>query len=366
MVKKCLKIVIIMMMGAMLISCASLKHKPPVEPPQFVAYDFQGAKYTPKQDNFLVILDASSSMAEQYNKGLGLTSLEKIVKGKTKLTLANEFLYAMNQTIPEMPLTAGLRSFGHHASVSKAPTMLSYGMTDYNPVYFEGSIDQFKAAGGFSPLANAIIAGQDDLKSVMGKTAVIIVSDGKDMGSSPVQAAVDMKDAYGDDLCIYTMLIGDDRDGAILLEKIADAGGCGFASRADDFHTSTDMGNFVSEVFLGGAVKAAQMDIVYFDFDQSVIKAQYVPVLDKVAAYMKNNPNAKVEVQGHTDNSGTERYNLSLSERRAKVVADYLVKQGIAGNRLNVVGYGYFKPAAPNSTAEGRAKNRRAEFLQIR
>ena len=74
----------------------------------------------------------------------------------------------------------------------------------------------------------------------------------------------------------------------------------------------------------------------------------------------------KVEIQGHTDNSGTEKYNIALSDRRAKAVANYLVKQGIASSRLNVVGYGYFKPAAPNSTAEGRAKNRRAEFLPLR
>jgi OOP family OmpA-OmpF porin len=355
-----------MMMGAALISCASLKHKPPVDPPQFKAYDFPDAKYIPKVDNFLVILDASASMAEYYNKGLGKSVLGEMFTGKPKLDLAKEFLYAMNQTIPEMPLTAGLRSFGHSASVFKEPTVLSYGMTDYNPVYFEGSIDQITKAGGHSPMANAIIAGQDDLKSVMGKIAVIIVSDGKDLGSAPVQAAMEMKDTFGDDLCIYTMLIGDDPAGESLMKQIADAGGCGFASRADDFHTSSDMGDWVSKVFLGGAAKVAEMGIVYFDFDKTDIKSQYVPVLDKVAAYMKNNPAVKMEAQGHTDNSGTERYNLSLSENRAKVVTDYLVKKGIARNRLNVVGYGYFKPAAPNSTAEGRAKNRRAEFLPIR
>jgi OOP family OmpA-OmpF porin len=212
----------------------------------------------------------------------------------------------------------------------------------------------------------AINAGTGDLKSVQGKTAVIIVSDGKDMKDASINAVKAMKNEFGDNLCIYTMLIGDDPKGASLMKQIADAGGCGFASRADDFHTSNDMGDFVSKVFLGGAVKISGMGVVYFDFDKSNINARYFPVLDKVAAYLKNDPNAKMEVQGHTDNSGTERYNLTLSERRANVVAAYLVKQGIAQNRLSAVGYGYFKPAAPNSTAEGRTQNRRTEFLPIR
>jgi len=356
--RTCLKLMIFLMIGTLMFGCANLKLTPEMSPPQFKYYDFTGAEYMPKADNFLVILDASNSMAEKY--------VNNIHMKQTKFDIAKDFLVAMNLTIPDMDLMAGIRSFGHHASVSKEETVLFYGMTDYDSLGFESALDAVIRAGGHSPMSFAIDAGTGDLKSVQGKTAVIVVSDGKDMGSSPVQAARAMKDAFGDDLCIYTMLIGDDPGGASLMNQIADAGECGFAARADDFHTRNDMGDFVSKVFLGGAVKVSEMGIVYFDFDKSDINAQYFPVLGKVTAYMKNDPNAKMEVQGHTDNSGTERYNLILSERRAKMVTDYLVKQGIARNRLNTVGYGYFKPAAPNSTAEGRAENRRAEFLPIR
>ncbi|MFC1812665.1 OmpA family protein [Thermodesulfobacteriota bacterium] len=356
--RTCLKLMIFLMIGTLMFGCAQLKLKPEMSQPQFKHYDFTGAKYMPKVDNFLVILDASNSMAYKYVNNINAKT--------TKFDIAKDFLIAMNMTIPEMDLMAGIRSFGHHAEVSKEKTALFYGMTDLDSFGFESALDAIARAGGHSPMSLAIDAGTGDLKSVQGKTAVIVVSDGKDMNNSSVQAARAMKDAFGDNLCIYTMLIGDDAQGAILMKQIADAGGCGFAARADDFHTSNDMGDFVSKVFLGGAVKVSEMGVVYFDFDMTDIQSQYFPVLDKVAAYMKNDPTSKMEVQGHTDNSGTERYNLSLSERRAKAVANLLVKQGIARNRLNAVGFGYFKPAAPNSTAEGRAKNRRAEFLPIR
>lgn len=100
-----------------------------------------------------------------------------------------------------------------------------------------------------------------------------------------------------------------------------------------------------------------------FDFDSAVIKKEVAAVLNEAGKIAKNNPDLKITVEGHTDSTGPEAYNQMLSEKRAQAVADYLVNNaGVNVGNLTVVGYGELKPAYPNDTREGRAKNRRVEF----
>jgi OmpA-OmpF porin, OOP family len=100
-----------------------------------------------------------------------------------------------------------------------------------------------------------------------------------------------------------------------------------------------------------------------FDFDKAVIKKKYYSHLDGVAAEINKDPSIKVEVQGHTDSIGSEKYNMGLSKRRANAVRNYLIKKGgVAADRLTAVGYGESMPIASNKTKEGRAKNRRVEL----
>jgi OOP family OmpA-OmpF porin len=104
-----------------------------------------------------------------------------------------------------------------------------------------------------------------------------------------------------------------------------------------------------------------------FDFDKSVIKKKYYSKLDEIAVMIKKDPKLKVEVQGHTDSVGSDKYNMGLSMRRANAVRDYLIKKGgIAADRLTAVGFGESKPIAPNTTKEGRAKNRRVELQPLK
>ncbi len=103
---------------------------------------------------------------------------------------------------------------------------------------------------------------------------------------------------------------------------------------------------------------------IEFDTGKSDVKAQYNDEIKQVADYMKANPNAKIAIQGHTDNVGSEASNLKLSQARADSVKAYLVdKFGIEPNRLRAVGYGQTRPIASNATAEGRQKNRRVEAV---
>lgn len=101
---------------------------------------------------------------------------------------------------------------------------------------------------------------------------------------------------------------------------------------------------------------------IYFESGKSTLKSESHASLDNVVKLMQNNPTLRIEISGHTDNTGTLRTNKKLSTDRAKAVVDYLVSKGITVDRLEYKGYAFSMPIAPNDTAEGRAKNRRVEF----
>jgi outer membrane protein OmpA-like peptidoglycan-associated protein len=86
--------------------------------------------------------------------------------------------------------------------------------------------------------------------------------------------------------------------------------------------------------------------------------------IQKVADYMKKNPRARFEVQGHTDNQGSDAINDPLSQKRAEAVVKALADLGVDDFNLKAVGKGSHEPVADNKTEEGRAKNRRVEFIK--
>ncbi len=104
---------------------------------------------------------------------------------------------------------------------------------------------------------------------------------------------------------------------------------------------------------------------ILFDTAKWTIKTEEYPSLDQVADIMKQNPSLKLEVQGHTDDRGTQSYNETLSKKRAMSVVEYLVKKGIAKNRLRARGLGSLKPVMSNDTPEGQVRNRRVELAPI-
>lgn len=101
---------------------------------------------------------------------------------------------------------------------------------------------------------------------------------------------------------------------------------------------------------------------IYFRFDSWELDSTSIAELDKVVRFLHLNPTVRVEISGHTDSIGTPKYNLTLSEKRAKAVYDYLVGRGISASRLTYRGYGATMPLAPNTTEEGRRLNRRVEL----
>jgi len=101
---------------------------------------------------------------------------------------------------------------------------------------------------------------------------------------------------------------------------------------------------------------------VNFEFNKARLTPESYPILFYAVQNLNENPDTKVEIQGHTDNIGSEQYNMKLSEERAQTVRDYLVAKGIDPSRLTVKGYGESMPVTDNSTPEGRSLNRRIEF----
>ncbi len=103
---------------------------------------------------------------------------------------------------------------------------------------------------------------------------------------------------------------------------------------------------------------------VEFDFNKATLRPDSDPVLQQVLAVFKQDPAFKAEVGGHTDNVGTAAYNLKLSQDRADAVRAWLVAHGVAPARVTSHGYGDTAPVAPNTSAPGRAKNRRVELTR--
>jgi OOP family OmpA-OmpF porin len=368
-----------------LIGCAAKEHTPI---PSFSAKRFNQSMYSPKIDNFIIVFDASISMRHKF-------------KEEVKLDIAKAIVERMNQTIPELGQTAGLRTFGHAPEVSTEQTTLLYGMTPYSTQDLSMKFDISKP-GGLSKLGKALEAVQTDLEEVTGdRNGVIIISDGVDIEMDALASAQALKDKYGS-ICFYTILIGDAPDGRALLQQIAALGDCGFYSGYQGLLTSTGMANFVENEFIAEKtipaapvvmVKKDQkdtdrdgvydeddkcprtpygahvnhlgcwtLDSVLFNYDKSDIKPETYHMINRVIEILENDPAMNVTLQGHTDNTGTPEYNMDLSLRRADAVKAYLVKNGIAASRLSTKGFGFSKPVALNSSEFGRSLNRRVEI----
>lgn len=362
-------------------------------------------------DNFLVILDASGSKFLPYQQQI-------------KLKVAKDITRRFNQKTPNRPLFGGLRRYGWEAGAFTTPTEIIYGMTNYNRAAFADAIEIVRWAGGKSPLSLAIDEASNDFQAAPSGPkdylALVIVSDGKILKGEPdpVLAARRIKQRYGDRICIYTVAVGDDipfdkasvpkaqwryHEKFKLLRDIAKEGQCGYMVTADDLIPDENMETFADDVFTRrrqlpgmldrgpcpdadgdgvcddrdkcpGTPKGAKVDedgcwilpVVQFDLNKWDIRPEYQQDLRDVANVLRINPDVRLAVQGHTCTIWTEDYNMKLSHWRAMSVMTFLVNNGARPDQLAVEGYGFRRPVASNKTEEGRIRNRRAEFKQIR
>lgn len=118
----------------------------------------------------------------------------------------------------------------------------------------------------------------------------------------------------------------------------------------------------VSVVRTDDSIRLIMPGNITFNTDSSAIAANFYPTLNSVAKVLNKYSNSTVMVLGYTDNTGSDAYNMTLSQQRAQAVAAYLQGQGVKANRFEIMGMGPTNPIAPNDTAAGRAQNRRVEI----
>lgn len=137
----------------------------------------------------------------------------------------------------------------------------------------------------------------------------------------------------------------------------------GCSSTPTDEGTKTTAAPATPVVGAGADRTTASAGNVYFDFDRSEIKSEFVAVIKAHAAHLSANASKTVTLEGHCDERGTREYNLGLGERRAKSVADMLMANGIAANRIKTISFGEDRPAMEGHDESAWSKNRRVEFV---
>ena len=346
------------------------------------SFGFAAEKYVKKVDNFIILVDRSGSMDEKY-----------VGTKDKKIVLAKKILERMNGMIPELGYNGGL-SLAAYAKQIQA-------LEPYAAASYGASIAKIPTVIGSNPtpLSEGLKALEPTLKGASGRNAVIIVSDGQEnVGTDSLKAAAALSEKYN--VCFHTISFADTVNGnQKLLDDITALKPCGVGVSAAQLADDAALKKFVKDVFYDSAavdpcaldddgdgvgncvdkcpdtVKGLAVDsngcpipdvvrlMVNFDFDKSNVKPEYHQVLADFAAYMKKQQSfTVVEIAGHTDSVGSDAYNLKLSDRRAKSVRDYLVKNfGLDEKLFSSKGYGETKPIATNDTEAGRAQNRRIE-----
>jgi OOP family OmpA-OmpF porin len=349
--------------------------------------------YVQKTDNLVVIFDDSSSMTETF-KNPGYPAQPTA----TKFAVEKEILSRMNQTIPDIKFSSEIRSFGFGSCIGWSWTKLNKNLDVHTRDGFDAGLATLSCASGGSPMNSALGAANSDLAVASGKTAVLILSDGHELDGSPIPEAKALKARYGDNICIYSIWVGnpEEASGHQLLQQLSNIAGCGFVKDAQNVASPSDMAKFVQRVFFDLAApkvdpcavdsdgdgvnncldkcpdtpKGAKVDAtgcwiyrgVLFDTDKAVIKPQFEAMLNNAVDVMGLNPGLTVAIEGHTDNRASDAHNQALSERRANAVKQYMVAHGVAASRMETHGYGESRPVDSNETEEGRYNNRRVEF----
>ena len=250
--------------------------------------------------------------------------------------------------------------------------------------------------------ASAALKGKSD------RAAITLVSDGKptDVIGREVSeqlsfdAAKALAKAYQGKVCIHTVQVGTDPDGARFLEKLSKETGCGSHRAASSLGTAASIQGFQRDVYLGAGAAPRAVDgdadgdgvldskdrcpntpkqarpvdergcwvalEVHFDTNSAVVKPEDRKWLLSIAVpVMEANPDLRVRVDGHTDSRGSDAHNQDLSERRAAAVRQVLVEGGIVASRLESRGFGESQPAVANDSPANMAKNRRVEFTPL-
>ena len=307
-------------------------------------------------DNFLILFDTSSSMAEYVDKGAKVT----------KYDIARKILKQKLALLPDLGYNAGLYTF--------APYKVVYPMGPLDKGKFAQAVNSLPAQPkGATFLPQALRNIESDIKGLSGKTVVFIFTDGTGTFAGSTKDPEDYTQAFADkyNVCFYMLGDATDTRSEKRLTDMAKANAC---SRVIPFKQFVDNPNYITGALY--VVKATEridtisetrivglkVGDINFDFNKADVPSQYGAELDALGSFLKKNAKAYALLVGYTDSIGPEEYNLYLSNRRADSVADYLVNSlGVNRDQVVVNWYGEANPVASNDTDDGRAQNRRVE-----
>ena len=327
----------------------------------------EDVKVIPKIDNFIVLFDQSGSMF--------LTQQGQV---PAKAKLGKDILSALNERIPEL---------GYNGSVTVfAPERALIGPTTFARTSFGDTIagmpETGRIFGNQTPLGDSIMQLDGLLSKSAGKTAVLIVSDGeKNIGMDALEAAKTINGKYPN-VCFHSISLADSDRGRTILKNISQLNNCIYADGSQLSSDPAAMDRFARDVFYTVTVKEVvavkeevvpveaaavvpeivELKPVHFGFDKYDLTPTAKMNLDENLEVLNNRSDLSIIIQGNTDSIGPEAYNMTLSERRAQAVYDYLLSKGVSAERMQTVGYGASRPVAENSTREGRALNRRSDI----
>lgn len=229
---------ILPLLGLLAIGCAPGPRPAPGEfQPVDLRPELAAGRYAPAVDRYLVILDASGSMGDRY-------------RGRPKLEWAKRAAARLQQAMRGIPAEGAIRTVGNALSPFAERTDLVLDFSGYaEPGAFSEALDTVDSAAGRNVLGRAIRAAGADLAGTEGRTALIVVTDGL-AADDPADAAADLAEAMGPDVCIHGIWIGPEGHGLSNLENVVRAGGCGRVAMVEAMETPESVAERVREIFL--------------------------------------------------------------------------------------------------------------------
>jgi OOP family OmpA-OmpF porin len=316
--------------------------------------------YVRTVDNFIILFDSSSSMADPY-KDTGLT----------RLAAAKKILKDRIQLLPDLEWNAGLYLY--------TPFTELYPVQKFDREKYLAALDQIpEKAAEATPLFKAMEQLEKILAKLSGSTAVFLFTDGSystmpGMAKTPIDLAKGMVAKH--DVCFYLISGADDKAGMQFVNQFAQVnycsnvapfealyGGIGYLYGAIMVVDQRTVDKFETVQKIAG-YKLGQLE---FDFNSDKIKVKNPAEAEKLGKFLEQNPEAYLLIAGYTDSVGTFEYNMQLSRKRAESAANYMMTNfKLQPGQIVTTWYGPRDPVADNATAEGRALNRRIEGILL-
>ena len=315
-------------------------------------------------DNVVIMFDSSGTMGKPYGNS-----------GMTKLQAAKKLLKQRTDVFPGeySELKVGLYLYTPPINTeATAKTAEYYKTQPFNKAAFQAAVDKLPdEASGPTLMVSGLRRLGNALDALSGRTVVFLFTDGSHSDAGATESPLELAQAIAKkhDVEFHLISTTDDKTHTKLMEAVASLNE---GSRVHTLESLLDR----PEVFIGAvfaleenyvtsATEMAQivgfrLDSIKFGFDKSDIEIEFTEELNAVGGILNEHPNSYIVLAGHTDNTGSEEYNLALSHQRVEAVAEYLAGEfDIDPSRITTFWYGSAAPVASNDTEEGRQKNRR-------